>query len=240
MTVHVRSKQGGQLPPVTRFQDTFVRASGALGNDWAQATAVNCPFIAPITSGFASIGAIFGGGQGLLWSQCGNLNPASTWFTYLLPLQLSHFYFGNFNGADQFVECERVRINANGASFVLDCGLAINWQPDTKNGYILQTATDNDNAWRLFRREGQTSTLLASADPATADNDVYGLTAEVNAGDVTLRVFLNSVLQNTFVDNGATRVTSGLPCLVGGCTAGAAGGPQSHWINFSAGLGLNF
>jgi len=76
--------------------------------------------------------------------------------------------------------------------------------------------------------------VLASASPnAFAANDVLALSAEIIAGTVQLRVWRNNVNTFSFLDNGGSQFTSGMP---GFHIDGISAGINQVFRNFRAGV----
>lgn len=234
MSVIIRpiTTTGGGAPLLAGFSDTFVRASGALGTQWVQAShsVTNPP---PTEWQDANIGAsLTDGSQCLRWLPVGAGNPTCVLSGFAFPLP----NYQAIRNRNAFVQCTLV--GAAGAALErYNSGIAVQIRGDENTAYCLE-ALPQINVLQLLRINQSTITLISGVGGGVANGDILRLSFTVSAGQVDFIVKKNGVTVGTFTDNSASRLTVGTTGFwVRGGGGGVPTNGYSEWRNFSTGLG---
>lgn len=218
VTVSPITIASGGIARITRFQDTFNRASGDLGVNWIFATIPATPVVGNIYCPRAQIGAD-AGTQRLLLSPIGTGAQGTGYWGGGLCLPLTR----SVSSQNQFAEMQvgaTINLNTYSGPAVL-----------INQSHLYGVGNDG----QLIRADGPTSLVSLHAGFAVAAGDILRIEAVVTAPQVDLTVKKNGAVQYTVTDAGASRSTTGPPGFFSIMFAGGAGG-SSAWEDFDGGL----
>jgi hypothetical protein len=192
----------GAAVPATSFSDAFSGPDRPffLGNDWyLVGTADNTT--APVDWG----GQINIGAGALTYGNGGGVNDNGM-FCYAFPSKVDYnAVLARSLAGGLFAELTIV-----GRAAGVDCGIGpfLFAQPGSTPSYFQQIESINA-VTQLFRKENAGSTSLVGNAFNNVNGDTVRLEARITGGNVELKSYQNGVLRNTFVDNTASKITSG-------------------------------
>lgn len=192
----------GAAVPVTSFFDSLIGADRPfyMGNDWylvgtADNTTAPVDWAAQINIG----------GTGLTYGNGGGVNDNGM-FCYAYPSKIDYnAVLGKSLAGGIFAELTIV-----GRAAGVDCGIGpfLFSQPGGNPSYFFQVESINAIT-QLFRKENVGVTSMVANAFNNVNGDTVRLEARIIGGNVELKSYQNGVLRNTFVDNTASKITSG-------------------------------
>lgn len=233
---------GAGIPPVTRYVDSFNRASGNLGINWIQLMNGMIPIVNPICTATFTIGSCVDVQQGVIMTQFGTLNPGMYYAAGLIaaPIYITNWGRSQYSQWLMIIHDQTGANDAGAGPAVLLQNPGNMSQGQEQNGmyaYFIIVAASTKN-WTLFRGNYNpaTHTALASGGPL-ANGDTLRLEARCNVSDTTLTFKRNGVTQTTFVDNSPQHFQTGSPGFMANAFDQTGGGSMtSQWRNFDGGL----
>jgi hypothetical protein len=212
----------------TSFSDTFNRASGAVGTNWAMAVMLTTPVVPPTSAheGIVTTSTV-DGLQCLAVQFLGTANPNTRWPLRMIPLPVVEGLLANT--VSQFAQITFI-VQAAQASG----GVTVFGRTDELTYYQLVNNTPTNSVLLIRANQGTGTTLATIQAAALAQNDVIRLAAEVQVGQVQITCSINGA-PTVVNDNSASRITSGVPGIIG---RGYNQTGTGEWRNFSCGAGL--
>jgi hypothetical protein len=220
----------------TSFFDSFSRANGPLGPDWAYgAYGVQPPFTNPIQGPFPWIQ--MGSTRSCLnWTLNNAVGVGQQWITWMSPIPTM---FSLRNNKTQFSQCTFDSAVASAVS-----GITVCMRADLGAGYLLETENIAGGATKLYAAAagGGTPWVISFALLGTAkvtplaNGDIIRLSANLSVpGQVTLTCKVNGATTLTVVD-AVANYHIGFPGMM---SIGQFTDPGNHfWRDYSCGIGL--
>lgn len=207
--------------PVTKFTDSFNRASGQLGLNWGGFFGVSA---GNGTIGYPGIGACTDALQGVIVQSLGGGGSVDG-FIWCSPLVNSAV-----NGKNQFSQWDL--ISETGAGSFCGPSVAVNPQSMPGANFNCYSIILRNGQWRLIRLDGGGETQLI-APAVLAIPCTLKITCVFNGAiNNIVTVFRNGVQIGTVTDVTGTIIASGVP---GFTTSNPGGGSNAQWRNFSGG-----
>jgi hypothetical protein len=216
---------------VLNFADTFNRASGPVGNNWAYGTQPFTPVVAPVASSTMAIGAGSDGPQAAIWSSISSgANPNTIWHAYMSPIPV---YKGLF-GLAQFVQCQFIRNTGAGAS-EMQAGPSLLQNADQDTCYYLEIDTVSAS-FRIVRNTQSTLFAVGVYGTVIVAGDTVRVSVVNSGSSVDFTITRNGGNLQVISDATAGRFFIGSPGYF--CRGAGGAAPGDHQFrNFVCGPG---